>query len=276
MTEFFITFLYQPFLNILVGFYWLIGHTPLGYDMGVAVILLTILIRLLLLPLTISGHKSEAERRAIEERMQEVERMYSHDPVALRREAKKVMRSNRLVLIAEGISFSIQVAIALILWRIFATGLIGEDLHLLYGWMPKLTQPFNLSFLGKFDLTHSHLLLNIIQSLLIFVLETVIVLTSPYHYSRAEVIRVQLVLPVVSFIVFAFLPAGKKLFVITTLTFSLLVVIIRALADWWQRTFPAPVEEEAPPEEPPAETPPPATPTPSEPPPGSRDVGSVG
>jgi hypothetical protein len=53
--------------------------------------------------------------------------------------------------------------------------------------------------------------------------------TSPYPYTRGQVVRLQLVLPVVSFIIFMGLPAGKKLFVITTLTFSILLNIGMAI-----------------------------------------------
>jgi YidC/Oxa1 family membrane protein insertase len=244
MGDIFITVLYQPFLNILVGFYWLVGHTPLGYDMGIAVILLTIFIRLLMLPLTLQGHRTEHERRAIEEQMREIEARYGNDPVRLKEESKKVFRTNPRILLSEGFAFAIQLAIALILWRIFGTGLSGEDLHLLYDWIPHPPTPYNLKFLGEFDLTHTHLILNLLQSLMIFLLETIAVITSPYPYTRAEVVRVQIILPVVSFLVFMFLPAGKKLFVITTLSFSILVMLGRASMQWWKKTFPPPSPEE--------------------------------
>lgn len=249
MFDLLITLLYQPFLNVLVIFYWLVGFTPVGYDMGVAVILLTILIRILMLPLTLSAHRSQSERREIEQRIHALEQRYVHDPVLVRQEAKKIWRGNTRMLISEGFAFGIQLAIALILWRIFARGLGGQDLHLLYSWMPQVPQPYNLTFLGRFDLTHPDMLLNFIQAVLIFLVEVVAVLTAPYLYSRNEMVRVQIILPLVSFIIFAFLPAGKKLFVITALSFSLLVMIGRVVWEWWQRTFPPPPPEEHPPEE---------------------------
>lgn len=238
------TYLYQPFLNLLVFFYWLIGHTPLGYDMGIAVILLTIAIRLLLLPITLASQRSEDERRKIQEQVKEIESHPTATSVEKKEKAKQVLRSSPRILISEGIMFVIQVAIALILWRIFATGLSGEDLHLLYPFMPEVPQPYVLSFLGRFDLTHSHLLFNIIQTFIIFLLETLVVLTSPYPVSRSEVVRVQIVLPLMSFVAFAFLPAGKKLFVITTLLFSILVLLLRLAYSTYKKYFPDPEPEE--------------------------------
>lgn len=237
------TYLYQPFLNLLVFFYWLVGHTPFGYDMGFAVILLTLSIRILLLPITLASQRSEAERRKIHDRIQEIESHEMATPVEKKEKIREVLRANPRILLSEAFMFLIQLAIALILWRIFATGLSGQDLHLLYPFMPTLPQPYVLTFLGHYDLTHPDLLLNIIQSVIIFVLETIVVLSSPYPVSRGEVVRVQIILPIVSFVIFAFLPAGKKLFVITTLLFSLTVLLLQMLYRVYKRYFPDPEPE---------------------------------
>lgn len=247
----FITLIYQPFLNVLVFFYWMLGLVTDGKpDMGVAVILLTLVVRFLLLPLSLSGDKSEPERRAIAAKVRELELTFSQDPVRLRAEKRKFLRSSRKVLIAEIINLFIQVGIALMLWKIFGTGLSGEDLHLIYPFMPDVETPFNLKFLGIYDLTHSNLTLNILQTFLIFVVETLSVFTSPYPVSKNEVVRLQLVLPFVSFIIFATLPAGKKLFVITSLLFSIVLIVIKAVLYKFQEyKAEKETEEEQPPEE---------------------------
>lgn len=237
------TYLYQPFLNLLVFFYWMIGQTPIGLDMGIAVILLTLTIRLLLLPITLSSQRSEADRRKIHDAVVEIESHPTATTLEKKEEVRRVLKSSPRILISEAFMFLIQLAIALILWRIFATGLSGEDLHLLYGFMPEVQQPFALTFLGRYELTHPDLPLNIIQTLILFLLETLVVLTSPYPVSRSEVVRVQFVLPVVSFFVFAFLPAGKKLFVITTLLFSMTVLLARVIYRVYKKYFPDPEPE---------------------------------
>jgi YidC/Oxa1 family membrane protein insertase len=236
--DYFTLLLYQPLLNALVLFYYLIGQTSLGFDMGYAVILLTILIRIILLPITLAGHRSESERREIAQKVKEAEEYYRHDPVAQSKAVKQILRAKPRIIISEATTFLIQAVIALTLWRIFSKGLLGEDLHLLYSWMPQVAQPYNLNFLGRFDLTHPDWILNLIQAFLIFVLETIAVITSPYYVSRKEVVRVQLILPVVSFLFFAFMPAGKKLFVVVTLLFSLAVVITRLVVRGLRKLFP--------------------------------------
>ena len=241
MSSLFITYIYQPFLNLLVGIYLILQQLPLPHvDMGVAVVIFTIALRILLLPLTISASRSLKERLAIQKQVAQIKAAHPHDPIAVRRQVKALLKSNRRIIIAEIFNLFIQASIALMLWRIFSFGLSGRDLHLLYSFLPPLNQPFNLVFLGRFDLTKPSLILNLLQSFLIFIVEALSIITSPFPISRKEVIRLQLVLPIVSFIIFIALPAGKKLFIITSLLFSLCYLIIRQLRYLLLRYFPPP------------------------------------
>lgn len=228
LIELFTQFIYQPFFNVLVFLYWVMDVLPgVEADMGVAVIFLTIVIRVLLIPLSLAGDKSERQRRAIAQEIQEIEKSHTADPIVLRQKRKLTLQKSKGVLLAEVFNLFIQVSIALMLWRIFATGLEGKDFHLIYPFMPNVDTNFNLMFLGKYDLSHTNFTLNLLQSFSIFILETLQILTSPFRHSRGEVVRYQLVLPVVSFLIFMGLPAGKKLFVITALWFSIILTIYK-------------------------------------------------
>jgi YidC/Oxa1 family membrane protein insertase len=230
MTEYFITFIYQPFFNLLVFFYWLLDFVTRGNgDMGIAVILLTIVIRVILYPLSLAEQKSHKERQEITEQIKQIEEQYRTDHIAQVQAKKSVMKTNRRVLIAEIINLIIQVTVALMLWKIFATGLKGEDFHLLYSFMPKIDEPFNLVFLGKYDLTKPSLTLNLIQSVLIFVLETILLLGSDSPVTKQQFVRLQIILPIASFIIFLGLPAGKKVFIISTLVISIILSSIRTI-----------------------------------------------
>lgn len=240
--DFFVLVVYQPFFNLLVGIYWVLlqlPHFPHA-DMGVAVIIFTLALRLIMLPLSLRATRTEKERFDIEEKIKEVKTRYATDPIALNTAMKTVFRERPSMLLAEGFNLFIQVAIALMLWRIFATGLGGADIHLLYPFMPHPDQPYNLKFLGIYDLTHSHIILNIIQSGVVFILETLHLLTSPFPVTRKDAIRLQLFLPLVSYIIFSMLPAGKKLFVITTLCFSIGFTIIRHIGHLLNRVLQSP------------------------------------
>ncbi len=221
----FTSVIYQPFLNLLVFFDFIVGYITGHPDMGIAVILLTIVIRVMLLPLSLSSSRGVKERREIMEEIVELKEHYRGRPIEFEQAKRKILRSNKRILVGEFFNLAIQIIIALMLWRIFKTGLEGADLHLIYPFTPEGPLPFNLNFLGQFDLSRPNLVLNLIQSGLIFILETVSIITSPFEVSRKDVIRLQLILPLVSFLVFMGLPAGKKLFVITTLVFSIFLTI---------------------------------------------------
>jgi membrane protein insertase Oxa1/YidC/SpoIIIJ len=205
--------------------------------MGLAVILFTISIRLLMLPITISATRSKKERRDIEDTINQIRHEFHDQPQLQKQRIKKVFRSNRRILVFEAINFFIQLIIFFILYRIFTTGLKGADFHLLYDFMPHITPPLNLTFLGKFDLTHTSFTLNLVQSVTILAVESLSLANSPFPITRGDVVRYIVILPVASFIIFMFLPAGKKLFVITTLWFSFFFTLADILSRVFTRLF---------------------------------------
>lgn len=225
-------YIYQPFFNILVGLYEILGTISPGLaDMGIAVIIFSIVIRIILFPLTIMGERSEEEKRKIVARIEEAKNLYSHEPIRLRSEIKTIMRANARSVIATTANLAIGLAIIVMLYRIFTTGLEGADFYLLYDFIPN-PGTINLMFLGKYDLSHTNATLNLIQSIMIFVVEVLSALRSPFPVSRKDKALLQIFLPIGSFVIFMFLPAGKKIFMITTLAFSAVYNTIKLLQDW--------------------------------------------
>lgn len=225
-------YIYQPFFNILVGLYMILGRISPGLaDMGIAVIIFSLVIRVILLPLTFASEKSEDEKKKIEEAVAEANRLYSHEPIKMRAEIKRIMRGNVRTVIATTVDLVIQLVIILMLYRIFTTGFEGHDFYLLYSWMPS-PEHINLMFLGKYDLSKTNPTLNLLQSVMIFIVELLSALRSPYPVSRKNKFLLQLVLPLGSYLIFMFLPAGKKVFIITSLAFSAVYNAIKILQSW--------------------------------------------
>lgn len=222
MHNIYITLIYQPFFNLLLLIYHGLQQLPQlpHTDIGIAVIIFTLALRIILLPLTISGYRSEKERRQIESTVKDIKFQYPNDLAKQKKYIRKQFLKNHRVILSEAVTFIIQALIFFMLYRIFSKGLLGQDFHLLYDFMPPIQTPLKLSFLGKYDLTHPNMTLNIIQSIVIFAVELLSILSSPFPTSKNDVIRLQLVLPLASFLIFMTLPAGKKLFIITTLLFS--------------------------------------------------------
>lgn len=70
--EIFNQFLYQPLFNILIFFYNVIP----GHDLGVAIILVTLLIRVILFPLSKKGIKSRKALEELQPKMKEIQKKY--------------------------------------------------------------------------------------------------------------------------------------------------------------------------------------------------------
>lgn len=235
MDTIFVTYIYQPFFNILVGIYWLIGDVTKGqYDMGLAVIIFSLIVRIIMLPLDFFGDRSAKDKLDIQNKIKQLEHDYQHDPIKLREETKKVIKSSPGAIISELVEIIVQVVIVIMLYRIFKTGLEGADLPLLYSFMPHIPTPINLVFMGRFDLSVTNPTLNALQSLMIFVVEATHMYFSPTPVSRKEFISLAIFLPLVSFGIFSLLPAGKKLFIITSLVFSVFIILIKQILYWYQ------------------------------------------
>jgi YidC/Oxa1 family membrane protein insertase len=228
--QIFVSLIYQPFLNLLVGVYWMIETVFGDADMGVAVIVFTVILRLILLPLHLSSSRSEKERREIEKQIAKLKQQFAEDPVTLKQEIKRIVRMNKRVMIFEGLDLGIQVMIMIMLWRMFARGLMGGDLHLLYDFIPGGSQ-FNLVFANSIDLTRPHFGLSILTGIAIFVMEFISLKFSPYPIRKNDYLALGF-LPIAAVTFFAFMPAGKKLFVLVTVLFSIMLNIAKQTAYW--------------------------------------------
>lgn len=227
ISDILIAIFYQPFLNALVVIYDVLGQVIGNADMGIAVIIFSLMIRLLLLPLTLASTQSEDDKRRIGRAYDQIEKGYkTSEPLKFQQLKRNLIKENRSTIRFELINLGIQIAIALILWRIFSKGLEGADLHLLYKWVPQVTEPFNLMFMGIIDLSKPNLNLNLITSALLFLAETLELTFSPLPPTREDRI-VQFLLPIIVFGYLYTMPSGKKLFLITTLTFSICFILLR-------------------------------------------------
>jgi len=233
MIQLFTTYIYQPFFNILVGIYWVLDQLFATPDMGIAVIIFALIVRLVLLPVNLWGQRTASEKRKLAQKVKKLHQKLSHDPIKLREEEKKIFKNNPATVASEFITIFIQLIIILMLYRIFRYGLKGADFHLLYDFMPHVPRPLNLAFLGRYDLTKPSLFLNLIQSLAILILESLTLFFAAHSVTKKEVLMLTVFLPVVSFAIFSTLPAGKKLFIITTLLFSTGLLLVRQLVFWY-------------------------------------------
>jgi membrane protein insertase Oxa1/YidC/SpoIIIJ len=227
--DFFTTYLYQPFFNLLVGIYWLVGQIFPNPDMGIAMIFFAIAVRLIFLPLDLLGDRSDEDKFQISEKIKKLKIDLAADPIRLKAEISQTMRQKPGAIFSEVLNVAFQVIVIIMLYRIFTTGLEGADLHLLYKFMPKIPTPINLMFLGIYDLSRTNNTLNLIQSLMIAANETMHLYFSPVKPSQKDFVSLVILFPIICFVIFMFLPAGKKVYIITSLAFTMVVRLVKQL-----------------------------------------------
>ena len=92
MSSLFHTILYQPLLNILVFFYNIIP----GHDFGVAIILLTILVRLILWPLAGKGIAGQKAMSSLQPKIAELKTKYKDNKQELARATMALYKNEKI------------------------------------------------------------------------------------------------------------------------------------------------------------------------------------
>ncbi len=148
MAYLFNTILYQPILNLLVLLY---NFLP-GHDIGLAIIILTILIRLLLYPLTIQSVKSQKIMRELQPKLDELKKKYKNDKEKLAKATLELYRREKISPFSSCLPLLIQLPFLFAVFRVFRYGLVSKSLENLY---PFIHNPGSLNpiSLGIFNLS---------------------------------------------------------------------------------------------------------------------------
>ncbi len=140
----FSTLIYQPLYNLLIIFYVIIP------DLGVAIIALTILTRLLLMPLSKKSIESQKKMQDIQPELKKIQEKHKHDKQL---QGKKVMEfyKEKGVNPAGGcLPMIVQMIFLITLYRVFMLGLNSPEISdLLYGFVknPGHLNPIAFGFL---------------------------------------------------------------------------------------------------------------------------------
>jgi len=136
--------LYRPLLNILVLFYDILG------DFGLAIILLTVLVRLILYPVAKKSLEHQKKLRKIQPKLKELQKKHKDDKEKLTQEMMALYKEHEFNPASGCLPLIVQFIILIALYRVFITG-INLDVSQLYTWVPHPTN-FSTTFLGMFDL----------------------------------------------------------------------------------------------------------------------------
>ena len=142
------TILYQPLFNVLVFFYQFLT----GKDFGLAIILLTLLIRFLFLPLTLKSQKSQKEIADFQKGLEEIKSRHKDNKEEQAKALISFYQKKKFNPFSGFLWVLIQLPILYALYRVFTQGLQGTEIGKLYSFIP-VPDRINPSFLGVFDLS---------------------------------------------------------------------------------------------------------------------------
>ena len=118
---------------------------------GIAIILLTILIKLLLLPFTLSGGKKMKKNQDFQKKMAYLKQKYKNDKVALNRESAELVKKHGISGMAGGCLPSLlNLPILIGLQRVLVNAIQLYGVRFL--WIPNLSQPDPYYILGIFTI----------------------------------------------------------------------------------------------------------------------------
>lgn len=214
--------LYRPLLNALV---FLTGFIP-GGDVGAAIILLTLLVRLLLFPLT---HRSLLTQRKLKELEPEISKIRAQTKDKTEEQGRRLLelyKQHGVNPLSGVASLFIQLPILIALYQVFWRGITFNE-NLLYPFVA-YPETLHLNFLGLFNLAGRSWILAALATLSQFFQMKLAMPTLPpggksmkEEFSRAFAIQSRYVFPVIIFYISLRFPAALALYWTVTNLFAI-------------------------------------------------------
>ncbi|MFH1098712.1 MAG: YidC/Oxa1 family membrane protein insertase [Candidatus Uhrbacteria bacterium] len=205
--------LFQPLLNALFFLY----NEASGENLGIAVIELTVAIRLILLPFSIVSERKQARLESLSREVGEIRQHYRNDSVRQREEARKLFRRYRVYPWAKMVVLGVQILVLILLYQTFIGGLRIERLHDLY---PFVRHPdfVNTFFLG-FNVATRNVWWAIAVGVFLFVEIAFAQQQRRNTLGRRDFVY-RYAFPVAAALVLTRLPMVKSIFILTSMFFS--------------------------------------------------------
>ncbi|MDO8495560.1 MAG: YidC/Oxa1 family membrane protein insertase [bacterium] len=164
MSTLFREILYKPIFNLLVGIYNIIP----GNDFGVAIVVLTVLVRVVFMPWSIKATRSQKKLAELQPKLKTIQEKYKNDKAAQAQATMALYKENQISPISGCLPLLVQLPFLIALYRAFLNGFKPESLDLLYGFVNRPEVINNIS-LGFIDLASRNLVLVFIAAGLQFI-----------------------------------------------------------------------------------------------------------
>ena len=151
-TSFFYIVLYQPLFNGLILLY---QYIP-GRDFGIAVIVLTVFIRLIMYPLSTKGIKAQKALSELQPKMKEIQEKFKQDKEKQGKAMMELYKKEKINPLSGCLPLLIQLPIIIALYQVFLSfkeaGLGPDQLQALYPFV-HFANDISTSFFGIIELT---------------------------------------------------------------------------------------------------------------------------
>lgn len=217
---------YRPILNILVYFY----QTIAGHDFGVAIILATLLIRLILYPLFHKSAKHQMALQRLQPKIKKIQELHKNDKQKQTEALMALYKEHGVNPFLSIILLVIQLPILIALYRIILSGLgtggIGSGL---YSFVPA-PAAINALFLGILNLKQRSIVLVVLAALSQYFQSRLAIYHAPDAGPLSPVERMArqmtFIGPLITLVVFYNLPAAVGLYWLVSSLFSILQQLI--------------------------------------------------
>ncbi len=159
MAQIFYLFIYQPLFNLLIFLYDAIPF----FDLGMAVIVLTLIIKGLLYPLGIKAARSQKEMEEIQPEVKKIQEKYKENKEKQAKLIMELYKEKKVNPFSGMLPLFVQLPILISLFQIFRRGLEAEEMKHLYSFISS-PEIVNYSFLGIVDLSSPNIVLAIIAA----------------------------------------------------------------------------------------------------------------
>ena len=232
MGNIFTVIFYQPILNLLVFLY----DTVSFQDLGIAIILLTIVIKLILWPLGQKSIKSQKALQDLQPKIEELKKQYGTDKVALSQATMNLYKESKINPLSSCFPLLIQLPFLFAVYQVFRDGL-NNKLDLVYSFIYK-PQLINSLSLGFLDLSKPNIYLAVfagvaqfVQAKMMMTKQPVIKTEGSKDESMTAIMNKQMLyfMPAITIFIGISLPGGLTLYwcVITLLTALQQFVVFR-------------------------------------------------
>ena len=213
-------FLYQPLFNALVLLYQFLP----GNDFGIAVIILTVLIRLMLFPLMTQSLRAQKTLSGIQGKVKDIQKKHKENKEKQMKAIMELYQKEKINPYASLVPLFIQLPLLIALYRVFWGGLEPESLNFLYSFVARPTT-INPLFLNIIDLSQPSLFLAVVAGASQFFQSKEFSSKRKTDNKFAEVFSGQAMLyffPIFTIIILLKIPAAVALYWIIGVLFSLI------------------------------------------------------